>query len=54
MGCVLIWQIKHNVMEVFDGNVEESASGRDVLLLVVPDFVTTADHRVPRGWAVCI
>lgn len=36
-------------MENFDGNVEESASRRDV----VPEFVTTTDHRVPRDWAVC-
>lgn len=40
-------------MENFDGNVEESASRRDVLFLVVPEFVTTPDHRVPRDWAVC-
>lgn len=37
-------------MEVLDGNVEE----RDILLLVVPEFVTIADHRAHRGWAVCI
>lgn len=38
VGCVLIWEVQH--VKFYDGNVEESANERDVLLLLAPNIVS--------------